>query len=107
MKMFVVHRYWNIDSIYICCHAHMYICIGLYVYMHCVCVCVCGHALHSGILEQCYFICTLQRPSVHLSLEAKALCALVSFLMALQMNDRLETESEFELDSFEGFIIYV
>lgn len=52
MKMFVVRRYWNMVSIYIyiCCHAHMYICILLCVYMHFVCVC--GHALYSGILER-------------------------------------------------------
>lgn len=45
MKMFVVGRFWNRDSIYwytykyICCHAHM--CIYMHmtcVYMHCVCV---------------------------------------------------------------------
>lgn len=75
MKMFVVRRYWNMDSIYIyiCCHAHMYICIWLCVYMHCVC----SHALHSGILEQCYLVCTLQRLLVQISLEAKRLFALV------------------------------
>lgn len=68
MKMFVVLRYWNMDSIYICCHAHMYICI----WRVCICIVrVCGHALHSGILERRYFVCTLQRPLVHFGLEAK------------------------------------
>lgn len=63
----------------------MHICIYAYdcVYICIVCVCVCGHTLHSGILEQCYFICTLQRPSVHLSLEAKSLFALVCFFNGL------------------------
>lgn len=49
--------------------AVVHICIYAYdfVYMHCVR----GHALHSDVLERCYFVCTLQRPLVHLSLEAK------------------------------------
>lgn len=78
MKMFVVRRYWNMDSEYI--FAVMHICIYAYDRV-CICiVCVCGHALHSDILERCYFVCTLQRPLVHLSLEAKTLFALVCFL---------------------------
>ena len=71
---------------------HMTVCIYA--------LCVCGQALHCGILEQCYFVCTLQRPWVHLSLEAKSLFALVCFLMAFsQMNDSsLETERKFDPD---------
>lgn len=57
------------------------------IYALCVCVYVCGHALHSGILEQCYFICTLQRPLVHVSLEAKSRFALICFFNGLLTDD--------------------
>lgn len=57
--------------IHICTvYMHMTVCI------YALCVCVCGHALHSGKLEQCYFVCTLWRPLVHLSLEANILLVL-------------------------------
>ena len=51
-------------------------------------LCVCGHALHSGILEQCYFVCTLQRPLVHLSLEAKTFVRSRLFLNGLLTDER-------------------
>lgn len=75
--MFVVRRYWNMVSIYIyiCCHAHMYICILLCVYMHFVCVCV---VMHYTVAYLNDFVCTLQRRLVHRGLEAKCLFALVS-----------------------------
>lgn len=93
MRMFVVLRYWNMDSIYI--YIYIYLLSCTYVYMHMTCVymhCVCGHALHSGILERRYFVCTLTRCSVHFGFEAKkkkkSLFALVCFLNGLLTDER-------------------
>lgn len=75
----------------------MHICT---VYMHMtVCIyalCVCGHALHGGRLEQCYLVCTLQRPSVHLGLEANApLAGFWWWLAFFRLDDRLlETDKK-------------
>lgn len=77
---------------------NVYICI----------VCMCGHTLHSGILEQCYFVCTLQRPLVHLSLEAKRLFSSHLFFNGLLTDERLlETEKIVRVGRFEGFVISV
>lgn len=51
----------------------MHMCVHAYV-------CVVTH-YHSGILEQRYTVCTLQRPLVHLSLEAKKQTFLLLFLL--------------------------
>lgn len=54
--MFVVRNYWNINSIYICCNARVY--MHMTVYICIVCVCVCEQALHGGRREQRYSVCT-------------------------------------------------
>lgn len=61
MKMFVVCRYWNMDSISIYIYLLSCTCIYAYDCVYICIMCVCGHALHSGILERRYFVCTLQR----------------------------------------------
>lgn len=94
MRMFVVLRYWNMDSIYIyiyiyiCCHAHMYICIW-HVFI-CI-VCVVTHytvaylndATSFALWRGVGFISVLRQKK-----KKKSLFALVCFLNGLLTDER-------------------
>lgn len=81
----------------------MHMCVHAYV-------CVVTH-YHSGILEQRYTVCTLQRPLVHLSLEAKKqtfLLLFYCFLVTAQKSDGLvEVERRLEQNNLEYFVVVI
>lgn len=59
-KMFVLCNYWNINSIYICCNARVYMHMTVYICIVCARsrACVCEQALHGGRRERHYSVCT-------------------------------------------------
>lgn len=72
--MFVVCNYWNINSIYICCNAHVYMHMTVYI---CIVgvrsrahVCVNKHYTVADVSSATLFA-LLRGPSVHVGLEAK------------------------------------
>lgn len=73
--MFVVCNYWNINSIYICCNARVYMHMTVYICIVCVhsrarVLCVSKHYTVADVSSTSLFA-LLRGPSVHDGLEAK------------------------------------